>query len=834
MRKSIVVAAAAPLVSPRTAEVQLDAAVCAALLETLELRKTYAAARRGEAGGAPEVAVGMPSEAAVAALNRVVEVSQDPDVQAFCRTRCLMLEKRYDMYDLEHQYREHEDQAKCNTDFHSVAKADTHIHASAMMTAVQLDQFMRRIYERDRDRPLDDKGKTVGSTMRGAGFQTKGEHNAESLNVQASYRMFGNFKNFNAAFTPSAAASSSRCSWATRPSRASTSRPWSGSARASRTRAGAFLEPRFSIYGRKPSEWKTFATWVRRWQVDEMPGVLIAIQLPRVYPVWRRMGAVTSFGAMLRNFWGPLFEAALSDEDDDVKWLLDKIRVIDTVDDESIEDHPDLAGSAARATGRRRRIRPRYAYYMHENVARLNALLRARKLRSSPLTFKPHAGEAGPADHLATAFLFSDGVSHGINLETQQEAVALQYLYYAAQVPIGVSPISNSVLFLKYAQNPFPTLFAASALTHEISVDAGLSEPESGASQLSSSGASRALFAARGARPARDAYKPGPRRTYGDAGPAAPAEASVIDPFTREYRSAALARSDAEPSAFAVCDERAYRAPRCRCRYDGAADVLRLAGGRTTAIGSQLLPEPVALFLAVAAMEAVLAVHDADVLHLDVKPDNFLAMLGEDLDGSACVLRGAGDVADTAAANGFGLVLIDFGRAVDRRSHAPGTRFETAHDHAHLAEFEWPRAVKDGRRKRKGGDDSWTTELDVYALGVCLHLLCSNRARARRPPRRCPGPGTGPSGRPSSTPTSSSTGPSRRAARAALVARCRATPGARGLGVVGLEAVGVVGGDGVRRRRDGRERRRDAAIATSASRSSSKASSSSPNSPPGP
>ncbi|KAH8080393.1 adenosine-phosphate deaminase [Aureococcus anophagefferens] len=421
MRKSIVVAAAAPLVSPRTAEVQLDAAVCAALLETLELRKTYAAARRGEAGGAPEVAVGMPSEAAVAALNRVVEVSQDPDVQAFCRTRCLMLEKRYDMYDLEHQYREHEDQAKCNTDFHSVAKADTHIHASAMMTAVQLDQFMRRIYERDRDRPLDDKGKTVGSAMRGAGFQTKGEHNAESLNVQASYRMFGNFKNFNAAFTPLG----------------------------SRELKSLFM-------GYEALEGEYLAA-----MVDEMPGVLIAIQLPRVYPVWRRMGAVTSFGGMLRNFWGPLFEAALSDEDDDVKWLLDKIRVIDTVDDESIEDHPDLAGlcGADDWTSEKNPPYGYYAYYMHENVARLNALLRARKLRSSPLTFKPHAGEAGPADHLATAFLFSDGVSHGINLETQQEAVALQYLYYAAQVPIGVSPISNSVLFLKYAQNPFPTLF---------------------------------------------------------------------------------------------------------------------------------------------------------------------------------------------------------------------------------------------------------------------------------------------------------------------------------------------------------------------------------------
>ncbi|KAH8058441.1 SET domain-containing protein [Aureococcus anophagefferens] len=99
-------------------------------------------------------------------------------------------------------------------------------------------------------------------------------------------------------------------------------------------------------------------------------------------------------------------------------------------------------------------------------------------------------------------------------------------------------------------------------------------------------------------------------------------------------------------------------------RYGAAlADVLRLAAARTTAVGSLLLPEPVALFLAVAVMEAVLAVHDADVLHLDVKLDNSAAVLGEGRDGRACVLRDVADVADTAAANGFGLVLIDFGRA---------------------------------------------------------------------------------------------------------------------------------------------------------------------------
>ena len=33
----------------------------------------------------------------------------------------------------------------------------------------------------------------------------------------------------------------------------------------------------------------------------------------------------------------------------------------------------------------------------------LNALLKAKNIRSDPLVLKPHAGEAGPSHHLATA-----------------------------------------------------------------------------------------------------------------------------------------------------------------------------------------------------------------------------------------------------------------------------------------------------------------------------------------------------------------------------------------------------------------------------------------------
>ena len=35
-----------------------------------------------------------------------------------------------------------------------------------------------------------------------------------------------------------------------------------------------------------------------------------------------------------------------------------------------------------------------------------------------------------------------------------QESPVLQYLYYLAQIPIAMSPLSNNSLFLEYSKNP--------------------------------------------------------------------------------------------------------------------------------------------------------------------------------------------------------------------------------------------------------------------------------------------------------------------------------------------------------------------------------------------
>lgn len=142
-------------------------------------------------------------------------------------------------------------------------------------------------------------------------------------------------------------------------------------------------------------------------------------------------------------------------EKNDLCFARCRLRMLDSVDDESKEDTFDIAGAPAPMdwTSDSNPSWTYYHYYMHINLCKLNKLLGRT---SNPIQMRPHAGEAGPTHHLAAAFLLCDGISHGINL--QHEAV-LQYLYYLAQIPIAVSPISNSVLFLKYRDNPYPSFF---------------------------------------------------------------------------------------------------------------------------------------------------------------------------------------------------------------------------------------------------------------------------------------------------------------------------------------------------------------------------------------
>ena len=69
---------------------------------------------------------------------------------------------------------------------------------------------------------------------------------------------------------------------------------------------------------------------------------------------------------------------------------------------------------------------------------------------------RPHCGEAGDPDHLASAYLIGHSISHGILL---RKVPALQYLFYLKQIGLAMSPLSNNALFLTYERNPLPDFF---------------------------------------------------------------------------------------------------------------------------------------------------------------------------------------------------------------------------------------------------------------------------------------------------------------------------------------------------------------------------------------
>merc|ERR1712228_5384 len=84
----------------------------------------------------------------------------------------------------------------------------------------------------------------------------------------------------------------------------------------------------------------------------------------------------------------------------------------------------------------------------------LNRLRESRGMNA--LSYRPHAGEAGDADHCAAAFLLAQSINHGITLKKHP---VLQYLYYLKQIGLSMSPLSNNLLFLEYDKNPFNIFF---------------------------------------------------------------------------------------------------------------------------------------------------------------------------------------------------------------------------------------------------------------------------------------------------------------------------------------------------------------------------------------
>ncbi|XP_067850361.1 AMP deaminase 3 isoform X3 [Heptranchias perlo] len=212
------------------------------------------------------------------------------------------------------------------------------------------------------------------------------------------------------------------------------------------------MEPRLSIYGGSPSEWASLARWFIKHQVYS-PNIRWVIQVPRIYDIFRTKKILPSFGKMLENIFMPLFEATINPKENrELHLFLKYVTGFDSVDDESKHSaHMFSIKSPTPGEWTREQNPPYsyYLYYMYANIMVLNNLRKERGL--STFQFRPHCGEAGSITHLVSAFLTADNISHGLNLK---KSPVLQYLYYLAQVPIAMSPLSNNSLFLEYSKNP--------------------------------------------------------------------------------------------------------------------------------------------------------------------------------------------------------------------------------------------------------------------------------------------------------------------------------------------------------------------------------------------
>ncbi|CAG8722648.1 15614_t:CDS:2, partial [Dentiscutata heterogama] len=203
-------------------------------------------------------------------------------------------------------------------------------------------------------------------------------------------------------------------------------------------------------------EWDKLAKWVVNFKIFS-PNVRWLIQVPRLYNIYKEAKTVENFEDIIKNLFEPLYEVTKDPRSHpELHVFLQRVVGFDSVDDESKAErriHKKYPCPKDWNTN----LNPPYSYYLFHMYANMTSLNQWRKARGfNTFVLRPHAGEAGDTDHLTSAFLTSQSISHGILL---RKVPALQYLYYLKQIGIAMSPLSNNALFLNYERNPFLSFF---------------------------------------------------------------------------------------------------------------------------------------------------------------------------------------------------------------------------------------------------------------------------------------------------------------------------------------------------------------------------------------
>ncbi|CUG91788.1 AMP deaminase, putative [Bodo saltans] len=358
------------------------------------------------------------------------------------------------------------------SDFYRCIKVDVHCHMASGMTGKQLLEFMQH---KAREAPDDIVGvdpqtgcpqtliETLQRTTR-ARFgpsSSVSDLTVSALDVQASSSTFNRFDHFNNKYNPLGV--SELRSLFLKTENFMGGRYFAEIIKQTfdrqqhRSGGNVFSEFRLSIYGRSRDEWHNLAQW---WAAHGMQSRANRwmIQIPRIFQVYKKSGIVNSFAQLLENVFLPLWEVTLSPSKDPIlARFLENISGFDSVDNESGAERDPTTMEHMTPENWTVHENPPFSFWMYHmwsNIASLNQ--QRRRMGQSVFSFRPHCGESGDPDHLIDAYYLADGIGHGVQLKRRS---VLQYLFYFAQIGLGMTPLSNNALFCKYHENPFPLFF---------------------------------------------------------------------------------------------------------------------------------------------------------------------------------------------------------------------------------------------------------------------------------------------------------------------------------------------------------------------------------------
>ncbi|KAM8892635.1 AMP deaminase 3b isoform 2-T2 [Spinachia spinachia] len=390
-------------------------------------------------------------------LSHVLAMIADGPTKTYCHRRLNFLASKFYLHEMMNEMAELKE-LKCvpHRDFYNVRKVDTHIHAAACMNQKHLLKFIKTTYQTEADRVVLEKGGekfTLKEVFHKLNMDPY-DLTVDSLDVHAGRQTFHRFDKFNSKYNPVGASELREIylksdNYIKGDYFARLVKEVSKELEESKYQ---HAEPRLSIYGRSPSEWDSLATWFIQHKVHS-PNMRWMIQVPRIYDIFKSKKLFPNYAKMLQNIFLPLFEATVNPRKHKATHVFLKyVTGFDSVDDESKHSDHMFSYKSPKPETWTTDDNPPYTYYlfyMYANIMVLNNLRKERGLNT--FQFRPHCGEAGSITHLVSAFLTADNISHGLNLK---KSPVLQYLYYLAQVPIAMSPLSNNSLFLQYSKNP--------------------------------------------------------------------------------------------------------------------------------------------------------------------------------------------------------------------------------------------------------------------------------------------------------------------------------------------------------------------------------------------